>query len=201
MKKLLLGSLLVSLLLFLSACKPAAQSGSDTKGASFVGTDITGADFLKPLALTDHNGKMRTMSEFKGKVVTLFFGYTHCPDVCPTTMVDLKQTMKLIGDKADDVQVIFVTVDPARDTQEVLAQFVPSFDSRFIGLRGSLQETAETLGNFKIYYSKVESKTKGDYTIDHSAGMYVFDKEGKIRLYLDYGQKPADIASDLKKLM
>jgi protein SCO1/2 len=116
-------------------------------------------------------------------------------------MVDLKKTMKLLGDKADNVQVIFVTVDPVRDTQEVLAQFVPSFDSRFIGLRGSLQETAETLGNFKIFYSKVESKTRGDYTIDHSAGIYVFDKEGKIRLYLDYGQKPADIASDLKKLM
>ncbi len=186
MKKLLLASSLLSLVLFLSACKPPAQSGTDTKGASFVGTDITGADFPKPLSLTDHNGQKRTMSDFKGKVVTLFFGYTHCPDVCPTTMVDLKQTMKLLGNKADEVQVIFVTVDPQRDTQEVLAQFVPSFDPRF---------------NFKIYYSKVENKAKTDYTIDHSAGMYVFDKEGKIRLYLDYGQKPADIASDLTKLM
>lgn len=197
MKKLLLASLV----LFLSACNSPVRSGSDGNGASFVGTDITGADFPKPLALMDHTGKIRTMNEFKGKVVALFFGYTHCPDVCPTTMVDLKKTMKLLGDKADNVQVIFVTVDPVRDTQEVLAQFVPSFDSRFIGLRGSLQETAETLGNFKIFYSKVESKTRGDYTIDHSAGIYVFDKEGKIRLYLDYGQKPADIASDLKKLM
>lgn len=205
MKKLLLASLV----LFLSACNPNAQSGTGNETSSgtgnktggFVGTDITGADFPKPLALTDHNGKKRTMDDFKGKVVTLFFGYTHCPDVCPTTMSDLKQTMKLLGDKADQVQVVFVTVDPQRDTQAVLAQFVPSFDSRFIGLWGSLQETAETLGNFKIYYSKVESKTKGDYTIDHSAGMYVFDKTGKIRLYLDYGQKPADIASDLKKLM
>ncbi len=197
MKKLLLASLV----LFLSACNPNAQSGTDSKAASFVGTDITGADFVKPLSLTDHNGKKRTMSDFKGKVVTLFFGYTHCPDVCPTTMVDLKQTMKLLGGKSDQVQVLFVTVDPQRDTQEVLAQFVPSFDSRFIGLWGSLQETAETLGNFKIYYSKVPSKTQGDYTIDHSAGMYVFDRQGKIRLYLDYGQKPADIASDLTKLM
>lgn len=197
MKKLLL----VSLVLFLSACNPLAESGSYGNGTSFVGNDITGADFPNPLSLMDHTGKMRNMSEFKGKVVALFFGYTHCPDVCPTTMVDLKKTMKLLGDKADNVQVIFVTVDPVRDTQEVLAQFVPSFDSRFIGLRGSLQETAETLGNFKIFYSKVESKTKGDYTIDHSAGIYVFDKEGKIRLYLDYGQKPADIASDFKKLI
>lgn len=201
MKKLLLASSLVSLVLFLSACNPNAQSGADSKAASFVGTDITGADFPKPLSLTDHNGKKRTMSDFKGKVVTLFFGYTHCPDVCPTTMVDLKQTMKLLGAKSDEVQVIFVTVDPQRDTQDVLAQFVPSFDPRFIGLWGSLQETAETLGNFKIYFSKVENKAKTDYTIDHSAGMYVFDKEGKVRLYLDYGQKPADIASDLTKLL
>lgn len=197
MKKLLLASLV----LFLSACNPSAQSGSPSDVSGFVGTDITGADFLKPLALTDHNGKKRTMSDFKGKVVTLFFGYTHCPDVCPTTMVDLKQTMKLLGAKSDEVQVIFVTVDPQRDTQEVLAQFVPSFDPRFIGLWGSLQETAETLGNFKIYYSKVENTAKTDYTIDHSAGMYVFDKEGKIRLYLDYGQKPEDIASDITKLL
>lgn len=197
MKKLLL----MSLVLWLSACKPAAQSGAENDAGGFVGTDITGADFPKPLALTDHNGQKRSMSDFKGKVITLFFGYTHCPDVCPTTMVDLKKTMKLLGDKADEVQVIFVTVDPQRDTQAVLAQFVPSFDPRFIGLWGSLQETAETLGNFKIYYSKVPTQKQGDYTIDHSAGMYVFDKTGKIRLYLDYGQKPADIASDLKKLM
>ncbi len=201
MKKLLLASLLSSFVLLLTACNPNAQSAAGNKAGGFVGTDITGADFPKPLSLTDHNGKKRTMDDFKGKVVALFFGYTHCPDVCPTTMSDLKQTMKLLGDKADQVQVLFVTVDPQRDTQAVLAQFVPSFDPRFIGLWGSLQETAETLGNFKIYYSKVESKTKGDYTIDHSAGMYVFDKTGKIRLYLDYGQKPADIASDLKKLM
>ena len=196
MKKILL----VCIALFLVACNSQSQSAQKT-AANFVGTDITGADFPKPLALTDHNGKKRTMSDFKGKVVTLFFGYTHCPDVCPTTMSDLKQSMKLLGNKADQVQVLFVTVDPARDTQAVLAQFVPSFDSRFIGLWGSLQETAEALGNFKIYYSKVLSKTKGDYTIDHSAGMYVFDKFGKIRLYLDYGQKPADIASDITKLL
>ncbi len=200
MKKLLLAGLLVNLVLFLSACKPA-QDASHKAATGFVGTDITGADFAKPLALTDHNGKARTMRDFKGKVVALFFGYTHCPDVCPTTMSDLKQAMKLLGDKADQVQVIFVTVDPQRDTQAVLAQFVPSFNPRFIGLWGSLQETAETLGNFKIYYSKVPSQTQGDYTIDHSAGMYVFDKAGKIRLYLDYGQKPADIASDIKKLL
>jgi len=189
MKKLLI----FVFMLIISACSPAQTP--------FKATDITGADFPQPLKLTDHTGKLRTMSDFNGKVVALFFGYTHCPDVCPTTMSDLKQTMKLLGDKADQVQVLFVTVDPERDTQEVLAKFVPYFDKRFIGLRGSLQETAETLGNFKIYFSKVEGQSKNDYTIDHSAGMYVFDKSGKIRLYMQYGQKPADIASDIKKLL
>jgi protein SCO1 len=184
-----------ALLLALTACNPAKTP------PPFVGTDITGADFAKSLALTDHNGNKRTMSDFKDKVVVLFFGFTHCPDVCPTTMSDLKQAMKLLGDKSNEVQVLFVTVDPQRDTQEVLAKFVPSFDERFIGLWGSLQETAETLGNYKVYYSKVPGKAENDYTIDHGAGMYVFDKSGKVRLYLSYGQKPADIVSDIKQLL
>lgn len=191
MKKLFI----FAFLLLLSACDAAKSS------APFVATDITGADFPKPLTLTDHLGKKRTMQDFAGKVVVLFFGYTHCPDVCPTTMSDLKNTMKLLGEKSNQVQVLFVTVDPQRDTQAILAQFVPSFDKRFIGLWGSLQETAETMGNFKIYYSKVEGKSKDDYTIDHSSGMYVFDKSGKIRLYMGYGEKPADMASDIEKLM
>ncbi len=182
-------------LLMLSACSPAKTP------TPFIATDITGADFAKSLTLTDHNGNKRNMAEFKGKAVVLFFGYTHCPDVCPTTMSDLKQAMKLLGDKSNEVQVLFVTVDPQRDTQAVLAQFVPSFDKRFIGLWGSLQETAETLGNFKIFYSKVLGKGENDYSIDHSAGMYVFDKKGKVRLYMGYGQKPADIANDISKLL
>ena len=191
---------LITFVLFMTACSPS-QGGTDNSTGSFVGTDITGADFPKPLKLTDHTGKLRTMRDFAGKAVVLFFGYTHCPDVCPTTMSDLKKTMKLLGEKSDQVQVIFVTVDPQRDTQEVLAQFVPSFDKRFIGMRGSLQETAETMGNFKIYYSKVPGKSQNDYTIDHSSGLYVFDKAGKIRLYLAYGEKPADMASDISKLL
>lgn len=191
--------LLMGLFVLLSACGQS-NNQSDAKNG-FVGTDITGADFSKPLALTDHTGKKRTMSDFAGKVVVLFFGYTHCPDVCPTTMADLKQAMKLLGDKSDQVQVLFVTVDPQRDTQEVLAQFVPSFDKRFIGLWGNEAETAAALSSFKIYASKVEDSGKSGYTIDHSAGTYVFDKQGKIRLYMEYGQKPADIASDLGMLL
>jgi len=194
-------SLILMVCLFLLNACDANQGGSTKDESPFVGTDITGADFAKPLKMTDHNGQLRQMSDFAGKAVVLFFGFTHCPDVCPTTMLDLKNTMKLLGDKSDEVQVLFVTVDPQRDTQEVLAKFVPSFDQRFIGLRGTLQETAETLGNFKIYYQKVPGKSKEEYTIDHSAGMYAFDKAGKIRLYLGYGQKPEEIASDLKLLM
>jgi protein SCO1 len=191
MKKLFI----FALFLFVAACQPAQTP------AAFNATDITGANFAKGLTLTDHTGKTRSLTDFKGKVVALFFGYTHCPDVCPTTMSDLKTTMKLLGDKSDQVQVLFVTVDPARDTQEVLAQFVPSFDKRFIGLRGNLQETAETLGNFKIFYSKVEGKTKDDYSIDHSAGIYIFDKEGKVRLFMHNGEKPVEMESDIKQLL
>ena len=168
---------------------------------SFVGTDITGADFSQTFHLTDHMGKPRVMDDFKGKAIILFFGYTHCPDVCPTTMTDLKNAMKLLGSKADEVQVLFITLDPARDTQVVLAQFVPSFDQRFIGLRGDEKQTADTIAIYKIYAKKVEVAGKSDYTLDHSAGIYVYDKTGAIRLYINYGEKPAEIASDIKQLL
>ncbi|MDP1765505.1 MAG: SCO family protein [Methylotenera sp.] len=186
---------LILLLSFLSACKPSGEANK------FVATDITGADFGQSFSLTDHTGMSRTMADFKGKAVALFFGYTHCPDVCPTTMHDLKLAMQLLGDKSDQVQVLFVTLDPERDTQKALAQFVPSFDTRFIGLRGNQQETAATAEIFKIYAKKVEVQGKGGYTIDHSAGTYVFDKLGKIRLYMEYGEKPADIANDIKQIL
>ncbi|HEU4709370.1 MAG TPA: SCO family protein [Methylophilaceae bacterium] len=171
------------------------------KEPSLYGTDITGASFASSLSLTDHTGKPRTLDDFKGKVVVLFFGYTHCPDVCPTTMADLAKAMKLMGPKSDEVQVLFVTVDPERDTQQVLADYVPSFDPRFIGLRGTPEQLAETAKNFKIFYSKQESAGKSDYTIDHSAGTYVFDKQGHVRIYIKYGEKPQEIAHDLKTLL
>lgn len=193
-------SLLKSLtfFLFLSilvACKPTADHNKT------IATDITGADFAQSISLIDHNGKPTTLMDFRGKAILLFFGYTHCPDVCPTTMLNLKQAMKLLGKRSDEVQVLFVTLDPERDSQDVLAKFVPSFDSRFIGLRGSVAEINATAKLFKIFTSKVQSEGGGDYTIDHSAGLYVFDKEGKIRLYVDYAEKPADIARDLLSLL
>ncbi|AKR44023.1 SCO family protein [Methylophilus sp. TWE2] len=185
-------------LILLTTLLVACQQGSS---ASFIGTDLTGTQFGKPLSLTDHTGKLRNMNDFKGKVVVLFFGYTHCPDVCPSTMSDLKQTMKLLGDKANDVQVLFVTVDPERDTQEVLAQFVPGFDPRFIGLRGTVAEVAANLSEYKVYAAKVSEPGKSGYTMDHSAGLYVFDKSGAPRIYLGYGEKPANIAHDLQLLL
>ena len=140
----------------LAACNPVAEA------AKTVATDITGADFAQGLSLTDHTGKPRTLADFKGKAIILFFGYTHCPDVCPTTMADLKQAMKMLGSRADELQVLFVTLDPARDTQEVLAKFVPAFDERFIGLRGTEQEVAATAANFKSspVYFEFGSKAK-----------------------------------------
>jgi len=193
-------SLLKSLTIFLflgilAACKPEADNNKT------VATDITGADFAQSLSLTDHHGKPTTLQDFKGKAILLFFGYIHCPDVCPTTMLNLKQAMNLLGKRSDEVQVLFVTLDPERDSQEVLAKFVPSFDSRFIGLRGSVAEINATAKVFKIFASKVQSEGGSDYTIDHSAGLYVFDKAGKIRLYVDYAEKPADIARDLLQLL
>lgn len=187
---------LIALLMFvLAACKPADQQNQ------FAATDITGADFAQTLNLTDHTGKPRSLADFKGKVVAVFFGYTHCPDVCPTTMADLKQTMKLLGTQADELQVLFVTLDPERDTQEVLAQYVPSFDKRFIGLFGTQEQTAKATADFKIFASRVENSGRSGYTIDHSAGVYIYDKAGKIRLYVAYGEKPQVIAADIKKLL
>ncbi|MGZ8251922.1 MAG: SCO family protein [Methylophilaceae bacterium] len=191
----LFSALLLLTAMALSACSPAG------KLPPLVGTDITGADFAQTLSLIDHTGAPRQLADYKGKVIALFFGYTHCPDVCPTTMLEMAKAMKLLGKQADGVQVLFVTLDPERDTQDVLAKFVPSFDSRFVGLYGTAEQTAETAKNFKIFYAKQQEAGKSGYTIDHSAGVYVFDKKGKIRIYLKYGQKPEEIASDLQHLL
>ncbi len=182
----------------LSMLLVACQQGPS---ARFIGTDLTGTQFGQPLSLTDHTGTLRHMSDFKGKVVVMFFGYTHCPDVCPTTMTDLKKTMQLLGEKSNDVQVLFVTVDPERDTQAVLAQFVPGFDARFIGLRGTPAEVAANLSEYKVYAAKVSEPGKSGYTMDHSAGLYVFDKTGAPRVYEGYGEKPENIAHDLSLLL
>lgn len=193
MKKLL--SLLVL------ACLLAGCDQLTAKPPSFQNTDITGLDYARDFALTDHNGKARTLADFKGKVVLVFFGYTQCPDVCPTTMAELASVMQELGPKADQVQVLFVTVDPERDTQALLAQYVPAFDPRFLGLYGDAAATAKVAKEFKVFYAKVAGKTAGNYSMDHIAGSYVFDRNGKIRLFVRHGQGAAPIVHDLKQLL
>lgn len=187
--------LIAMVAVLLSACSPS------TEESSLFGTDITGADFATDFKLTDHHGETRQLSDYQGKVVALFFGFTHCPDICPTTMADLAAAMKLMGKNSDHVQVLFVTVDPERDTQAVLSEFVPSFDSRFVGLTGTTEEIERTAQTFKIFYAKQQEPGQSGYSFDHSAGVYVYDKKGKIRIYLKYGQKPQEIAHDLSRLL
>jgi len=169
--------------------------------ASFQNTDVTGLDYAKGFALTDHTGKPRTLADFKGKAVVVFFGYTQCPDVCPTTMAEMASVMQKLGPLADQVQVLFITLDPERDTQELLANYVPAFDKRFIGLRGTLDQTAKTAKEFKVFYSKVPGTDPGSYTIDHTAGSYVFDRDGRLRLFIRHGQGPDPVVHDLRQIL
>lgn len=171
--------------------------------ASFQNIDITGgSEFGKDFTLTDHNGKVRTLADFKGKAVVMFFGYTHCPDVCPTTMVELKTVMDQLGADAERVQVLFVTVDPERDTQQLLAQYVPAFDARFLGMRAADEAALRKVAkDFKVFYAKVPGSSPLNYTVDHSAGSYVFDPSGQLRLFIRHGQGTEPIVNDLKKLL
>jgi protein SCO1/2 len=168
---------------------------------AFQNTDVTGLDYAKGFALTDHTGKPRTLADYKGKVVVVFFGYTQCPDVCPTTMAEMASVMQKLGPLADQVQVLFITLDPERDTQQLLAQYVPAFDKRFIGLRGTPEQTAKSAKDFKVFYSKVPGTEPGSYTIDHTAGSYVFDRDGRLRLFIRHGQGPDPIVHDLRQLL
>lgn len=178
-----------------------AGCGEHKPAIKFDSIDITGADFGKDFRLKDSSGKVRTLADFKGKAVAMFFGYTHCPDVCPTTMSEMNQAMQLLGKDAARVQVLFVTIDPERDTPAVLASYVPAFNSSFIGLYGNSSETAEVAKNFKIFYQRVNSKDGKGYSMDHSAGTYVFDPSGNLRLFMKYGAGAEVIAHDLRILL
>lgn len=168
---------------------------------AFKSTDISGGEWGKDFNLTDHLGQPRKLADFKGKAVVLFFGYTQCPDVCPTTLSSMREVLKLLGDDANRVQVLFATLDPARDTQELLAQYVPQFHPSFIGLRGDEVATAALAKDFKVFYSKQPGSTPSTYTIDHSTGSYAFDPQGRLRLLLRHGEAPANVAADLKLLL
>jgi protein SCO1/2 len=167
----------------------------------FSSVDLTGADYAKDFALSDQDGKPRSLKDFQGKVVALFFGYTQCPDVCPTTMTEMAQVRKLLGPDGEKLQVLFVTVDPERDTPAVLKAYMANFDPSFIALRGTPEQLAAMAKDFKVYFKKVEGKTAGSYSMDHSAASYVYDTQGRLRLYTRYGSGAQALASDIRLLL
>jgi protein SCO1/2 len=183
----------------------ALVAGCDRFGpkdkARFQAVDITGVDYSQPAPLLDQNGQSRTLADFKGKVVVLFFGYTQCPDVCPTTMAELAQVKKSLGAEGDRVQGIFVTIDPERDTPQVLKAYVTAFDPSFVALRGTPEQTMAFAKAFKVFFAKVPGRTEGSYTMDHTAGSYVIDAAGRVRLFTRYGAGAQALSSDLKTLL
>ena len=192
-RRSLLGATLGATGLFIAGCSEPA--------ASFTGIDITGADYATGFSLTDHNGQPRTLADFKGKAVVLFFGFTQCPDVCPTTMTEVAEAKRLLGADGERLQGLFVSIDPERDTPEIMKQYMASFDSSFLALYAAPDKLPELAKSYKIYYKKVDGPTPTSYTMDHSAGSYVYDPQGRIRLYHRYGTGSAALAADLKKLL
>ncbi|MBB6560115.1 protein SCO1/2 [Acidovorax soli] len=167
----------------------------------FRGVDVTGADYARDLPLTDHNGQARSIKDFAGKVVVVFFGFTQCPDVCPTAMAELAEVKKALGQDGDKLQGLFVTVDPERDTPEVLKAYMANFDPSFLALRGTPEQLAAVAKDFKIYYKKVEGKTPTSYSMDHSAGSYVYDTAGRLRIYNRYGSGAQALTEDVRALL
>lgn len=178
---------------FLAACTESKPQ--------FKSIDLTGADYAKDFQLADHNGQVRSLNDFRGKVVVMFFGYTQCPDVCPTSMAELAEARKLLGADGDKVQGLFVTLDPQRDTPQVLKAYMANFDPSFLALRPTPEQLAALAKDFKVYYKKVEGKTPTSYTMDHSAASYVYDSQGRLRLYTRYGSGAQALASDLQLLL
>ena len=176
-------------------------SGCSEPKPSFNAVDITGADYARDFSLKDADGKVRTMADFKGKVVVLFFGYAQCPDVCPTTMTEMAQVKQQLGSDGDKLQVLFVTVDPARDTPEVLKAYMGAFDPAFVALIPTPEQLATIAKDFKVYFKKVEGKTPTSYSMDHSAASFVYDTSGRVRLYARYGAGVAPMVSDVKALL
>ena len=175
------------------ACSPATPF--------FTAIDITGADYAKDFALTDHNGQARTLKDFQGKVVMMFFGYTQCPDVCPTSLAEMAEIKKLLGKDGDLLQALFVSVDPERDKPDMLKEYMAAFDPSFLALYTTPDQTAALAKAYKVYYKKVDGPTPTSYTIDHTAGSYVYDTTGKLRLFTRYGTKPELTAADVRVLL
>jgi len=189
--------------LLLSALATTALAGCQAQKPAFTGIDITGADYDTGFDLTDQFGQRRTLADFKGKAVVIFFGFTQCPDVCPTSLSELAQAKQLLGPDGDRLQVLFVSVDPERDTPEVMKEYMANFDPSFLALYTSLDGLPALAKSFKIYYKKVDGPTPTSYTMDHSAGAYVYDPQGRVRLYHRYsnGQAAQALANDIKLLL
>lgn len=193
-KLIAMSALLSSSAEILTAC------GDNT--LSFASIDITGADYARDFSLPDQNGKTRSIKDFAGKAVVVFFGYTQCPDVCPTTMAELAEVRKILGKDGDRVQGVFISVDPDRDTREILKAYVENFDPTFIALRAdSPEQLAAVAKDYKVYYKKVAGSTPTSYTVDHSAGSYVYDPQGRLRLYTRYGSGAKPLAGDIALLL
>lgn len=177
-----------------------AGCGESTK---FSSTDISGAEFGREFSspLTDHTGQLRKLADYKGKVVVIFFGYIQCPDVCPTTLSNMAEVLKLLGSAAERVQVLFITVDPDRDTRELLAAYVPQFHPTFVGLSADVATTAATAREFKVFYQKQAGSTPQTYTVDHSANSYVYDVRGRLRLTVMHGESAQKISADIRLLL
>jgi len=186
----------LALSLSLTACDQAQKPR-----VSFNNTDVTGLDYAKGFTLTDQNGQRRSLEDFRGKLVFVFFGFTHCPDVCPTTLAEMAGIMKALGPEAERLQVVFITLDPERDTPELLASFVPAFHPSFLGLTGDQATIDKVAKDFKVFAQKVPGKDGKSYTIDHTAGSYVFDAQGRIRLFVRHGQPDDALLKDLRQLL
>ena len=182
-------------------CSFGLLAACDDGGPKFKSTDITGAGYGKTLALSDHHGRPRRLDDFRGKAGVLLFGFASCPDVCPTTLADMARVMRELGPDAERVQVLFVTVDPERDTQEVLAKYVPAFHPGFLGLRGDLEATRAVAKEFKVYFEKRPGETPGSYSVDHSAQSYVIDPQGRLRLFVRHERIAEELAPDLRTLL
>jgi len=177
------------------------RTAGDRGRPTFHFTDITGAEFARKLELTDADGKPRSLADWRGKVIVVFFGYTQCPDVCPTTMAELAQIRTQLGADGDRLETVFVTIDPERDTPEVLKAYVANFGPNVVALRGDAGQTAAAAKEFKVFYAKVPGKTAGSYTMDHSAASFVFDPAGRVRLFVPYGADTKLLTGDVKQLL
>jgi protein SCO1 len=184
----------MSALVFLSSCNSKV-------GPDFLSTNITNASFGRDFKLSDHNGDIRSLADFKGKVIVLFFGYTNCPDICPGIMGKLAGTIKKLGNDSNHVQVLFISVDPEHDTPELLKQYVSTFNPTFLGLSGDLQTTKKIAKEFKIAFKKQTGTTRDSYIMEHSTGVYIFDPKGKLRLYVNSGTNMDIISHDISELL